>query len=267
VPHKPTVIRSRTDSEPYEAAMSAYNTETALERLRLVDSDERQGWTLTGYFYRALELMEKAGDGLRDEIAPMIYGMDVGGEEQHARRILFVKEVPSDPLHPSHQQRKLAGLDLAEADLKNGDPDAAAELAEKVMIAPDGDHGRARYILARIDLMHGDAEKAQEGFQATLKMSKDPRTLAWSHIYLGRLYDMMMPPDRNRAIAEYKTALQVRDSLPDTKIAAEAGVARPFVPPTKPGQGSQVAPKAAEDDDKGFDPTGKKEKEQYKPPQ
>jgi tetratricopeptide (TPR) repeat protein len=262
-PHKPAVIRSRADSEPYEAAMAAYNSETALERLLLVDSDERQGWTLTGYFYRALELMEKTGDGLRDEIAPMIYGMDVGGEEQHARRIQFVKEVPSDPLHPSHQQRTLAAMDLAEFDLMKGDADSAATLAEKEMVAPSGDHGHAQYILARIDLMHGEPEKAQEGFESTLRLSKDPRTLAWSHIYLGRLYDMMSPPDRNRAIAEYKTALQVRDSRPDTKIAADAGIARPFAPPTKP---AQTGPKPA-DDEKDFDPTGKKEKEQYKPPQ
>ena len=262
-PKKPNIVRSRADMEPYDTAMLAYNSETALERLRLVDSDERQGWTLTGYFYRALDLMEKTGDGLRDEIAPMIYGMDVGGEERHARQIMFVKEVPSDPLHPSPRTHTVQGMDLAELDLMKGDDDGAAELADKEMLAPDGDHGRAQYVLARIDLMHGDAEKAQEGFQSTLKLSKDPRTLAWSHIYLGRLYDTMLPPDRTRAIAEYKTALQVRDSRPDTKIAAEAGVARPFTPQQRP---AQAAPKPS-DDDKDFDPTGKKEKEQYKPPQ
>jgi hypothetical protein len=141
-----------------------------------------------------------------------------------------------------------------------GDAGTAADLANKEMLSPNGDHGRAQYVLARIDLMHGDAEKAQEGFQATLKLSKDPRTLAWSHIYLGRLYDTMIPPDRDRAIAEYKTALEVRDSRPDTKIAAEAGVTKPFAASQRSGQ-----PPA--DDDKDFDPTGKKQKEAYKPPQ
>jgi len=259
-PHKPTVVHTRADEEPYETAMVAYNAETVLERLRLVDGDERQGWTMTGYFYRALELMEKTGDGLTEEIAPMVYGMDVGGEERHARQILFVKEAPADPLHPSTQRHALAGMDLAEMDLMKGDADAAADLANKEMLSPSGDHGRAQYTLARIDLMHGEAEKAQEGFQATLKLSKDPRTLAWSHIYLGRLFDTMIPPDRDRAIAEYKTALEVRDSRPDTKLAAEAGVAKPFVAPQHAGQ-----PPA--EDDKDFDPTGKKQKDAYKPPQ
>jgi len=264
VPHKPAVIHSRADEIPYETAVAAYASETALERLRLVDSDEQQGWTMTGYFYRSLELMEKTGDGLRDEIAPMVYGMDVGGEEHHARQIIFVKEAPSDPLRPSQRPRTLEGIDLAELDLMKGDTDAAAVLADKEMSAPKGDHGGAQYILARIELMHGEPEKAQEGFQATLKLSKDPRTLAWSHIYLGRLYDMMNPPDRDRAIAEYKTALEVRDSRPDTRQAAEAGVAKPFVPPQHAGQATQ---QPSQDDDKDFDPTGKSEKDAYKPPQ
>ena len=37
---------------------------------------------------------------------------------------------------------------------------------------------------------------AVNDFQEVLDTSKDPRTLAWSHIYLGRLYDIMPPPDR-----------------------------------------------------------------------
>jgi len=263
VPRKPAVIHTRADEDPYETAMAAYNSETALERLRLVDSDERQGWTLTGYFFHVLELMEKSGDGLRDQIAPMVYGMDVGGEERHARQIIFVKEAPSDPLRPAQKQRTLAGLDLAEMDLAKGDDAAAADLADKEMLTPSGDHGRAQYILARIDLLHAEPEKAQEGFQATLKLSKDPRTLAWSHIYLGRLYDTMIPPDRDRAVAEYKAALQVRDSKPDTRLAADAGVAKPYAPPHSASQ-AQPPPQS---DDKDFDPTGKKEKEAYKPPQ
>jgi len=130
-------------------------------------------------------------------------------------------------------------------------------LSEKALADPAGDHARAAYVLARIDLMEGDPEKASEGFRQTLALSKDPRTLAWSHIYLGRLYDSMNPPDREKAVAEYKAALTVRDSLADTKKAAESGIARPFALPQR------AAPK---DEDKDFDPTGKAEKDAYKPP-
>jgi hypothetical protein len=260
VPKRPTVVHARAEQEHYDAEMAAYNSETALEQLRLVDSDERQGWVLTGYFYAQLQMMEKNGDGLRDEIAPMIYGMDVDRELHHALAVQFVKQAPADPLRPAvRQPRVLSGMGLAELDLMKGDTDAAADLADKAIADPHGDHGRAQYVLARIDLMHGDADKAMNGFEATLALSKDPRTLAWSHIYLGRLYDTMDPPAREKAIAEYKTALAVRDSRPDTKQAAESGIAKPFALPQRAQRSQQPA---AEEE---FDPTGKKEKENYKP--
>jgi hypothetical protein len=211
---------------------------------------------LTRYFYDGLTMMQHNGDGFRDEIAPMIYGMDVDRERRLAEQILFLKSAPTDPLRPAQQPRKIEGMDLAELDLMSGKAGEAADLAEKALADPAGDHGRATYVLARIELMEGDPEKATAGFEQTLALSKDPRTMAWSHIYLGRLYDTQDPPARDKAVAEYKAALAVRDSKPDTKLAAESGIAKPFALPQR----------AKPADDKDFDPTGKAEKDAYKPP-
>jgi len=257
-PAKPK-SKERADVEQYAALRDLYDRQTAQQRQALVDTDEKQGWVLTGYFYQTLSQMGRTGDGLRDEIAPMIYGMDVDRERRHAEEIIFAKTVPADPLRPSTAPRKIEGMDLAELDLMKGKPDEAADIAEKTLADPKADHARARYVLARIDLMQGNPEKAIQGFEHTIALSKDPRTLAWSHIYLGRLYDMQAPiPDREKAIAEYQAAEAVRDSLPDTKKAAEAGIAKPFAPPQRTPQPST--------DDKDFDPTGKSEKDSYKPP-
>ncbi len=257
-PAKPK-SKERADVEQYAALRDLYDRQTAQQRQALVDTDEKQGWVLTGYFYQTLGQMGRNGDGLRDEIAPMIYGMDVDRERRHAEEIIFAKTVPADPLRPSTAPRKIEGMDLAELDLMKGKPDEAADIAEKTLADPKTDHARARYVLARIDLMQGNPEKAIQGFEQTIALSKDPRTLAWSHIYLGRLYDMQAPiPDREKAIAEYQAAEAVRDSLPDTKKAAEAGIAKPFAPPQRAPQPST--------DDKDFDPTGKSEKDSYKPP-
>ena len=258
-PAKPR-SKERVDIEQYAAKKDLYDSETAAERQKLVDVDETQGWTLTGYFYQALGAMQRNGDGLRDEIAPMIYGMDVDHERRHAEEIIFAKTVPADPLRPNQTPHKIAGMELAELDLMQGRSDEAADIAEKTLADPKGDHGRARYVLARIDLMQGDPEKAKEGFEQTLTLSKDPRTMAWSHIYLGRLYDTQQVPDREKAVAEYQAALTVRDSLPDTKKAAESGIAKPFTLP----QRAVKAP--VKEDDKDFDPTGKAEKDSYQPP-
>ncbi len=204
--------------------------------------------------------MDKRGDGLCDEIAPMIYGMDVDGERRRASEIAFVPDAGRDPLgRPvATKARAPEGIDLAESALMKGDIPSAADLAGKAMQDPSGDHGRAQYVLARINLMEGDPDKAIEGFQTTLKISHDPRTVAWSHIYLGRLYDNMTPPDRAHAVTEYEAALAARDARPDTKLAAENGIKAPFALPRR----EQAKPK---DEDADFDPTGKAQKDAYKP--
>ncbi len=261
-PKKPA-SKARADQDLFDTEMSIYQRQTNVAQLKLVLNDEEHGWVLTQYFYDQLGRMAAEGSGLRDEIAPMIYGMDVDGQRRRALQIQFARDIESDPLRPASAPRKLQGMDLAELDLMTGKPDDAEDLAEAVLAAPatpatQPDRARATYILARIQLMQGDPEKSLAAFQQTLALSKDPRTQAWSHIYLGRLYDTQDPPDRAHAIAEYKAALTVRDSRPDTKQAAEAGLKQPFALPrreTKPA-----------DDDKDFDPTGKAQKDAYKPP-
>ena len=261
-PKKPTQVKNRGEVELYQDAKAAYDRETVAAQQVIVERDDRAGWVLTSYFYGGLAEMGAKGDGLRDEIAPMIYGLDVDGQRRRAERIAFVKDTSSDPLggRVVAKPRVAGPMEFAETDLMKGDVADAADLAGKVMADPAGDHGRAQYVLARIDLMQGQPDKAMEGFAATLKMSRDPRTLAWSHIYLGRLYDNMNPPDRPKALTEYEEALAARDARPDTKLAAESGIKKPFALPRRAGPVQPV-----KDDDKDFDPTGKAQKQAYKP--
>lgn len=256
-PRKLSGTKVREDEATYDVEKAAYDAKTTVARDDLVMLDERQGWVLTRYFYNGLTMMQHNGDGLRDEMAPLIYGMDVQREKKAAEQILFVKSVPPDALRPPEQPHKIEGVALAELDLMKGDSGDAADLAEKALADPAGDHAGATYLLARIDLMEGNPDKASQGFQKTLALSKDPRTLAWSHIYMGRLYDTMQPPERAKAVAEYEAAMAVRDGRPDTKQAAASGIARPFMLPQRD---------APADDKQPFDPTGKAEKEAYKPP-
>jgi len=263
-PVKPRSIHERSDMDAYEAEKTAWDKANDLARLKLIDTDEAQGWVLTEYFYNQLTSMSHSGDGLRDEIAPMIYGMDIMRERHHAEQILFVKTVPPDPLRPTMPQaRQLTAMDRAEILLMQGHSDDAADLADKVMADPKGDHAHAQYVLARVELMQGHPDEAMDGFSKTIGLSKasaapDPRTVAWAHIYLGRLYDSESQPERAKAVAEYKAALASRDSRPDTRTAAEAGISKPYKLP-------QRAQPAQSGDDKDFDPTGKKEKDSYQP--
>jgi tetratricopeptide (TPR) repeat protein len=151
--------------------------------------------------------------------------------------------------------------------LLKGDVDGAGEMADAALTA-DPHNAQAHYLLGRIDLMQGDPEEAQDHLTQTVNLSHDPRTIAWAHIYLGRMYDIardpndpdVVRPQREKAIAEYKAALANRDSQPDTKAAAEKGIQQPFTLPKRTATTSDQP-----GDSKPIDPSGKAEKESYRP--
>jgi hypothetical protein len=257
-PVKPgPAVKARADLERYDADMTAYEHQAETVRRKAIDLAMRQGWVLTDYFYGEIGSMERAGVSLRENMGQMVYGMDVDHERHKAEQIAFLPQGSRDVLRrPSTQ---LTGLQLAEVKMLKGDLAGASEIANRVLADPNGDYPGAHYVLARVNLMQRQPGAAVNDFQEVLDTSKDPRTLAWSHIYLGRLYDIMPPPDRQKAIAEYQAALTVRDAQPDTKAAAEAGLKTPFVAPKADNQ-------PADDDNAPFDPSGKAEKDAYRPP-
>lgn len=256
-PIKPVNTRQRVDFERFDAEMNAYNRQAEAVRRRSVDLSMRQGWVLTDYFYGQLIQMERDSISLKDNIGPMVYGMDVDRQRRAAQEITFLPEAAPDVVHRA--QPVATGLLLAEAKMMQGDASGAEELAKKALEDPKGDHAHAHYILARIDLLERQPDDAVTHFRAALDTSKEPRTLAWSHIYLGRLYDVQS--NRKKAIVEYEAALTVRDNQPDTKAAADLGLRQPFALPKR----EAIVP-AISDDDAPVDPSGKAEKDAYKPP-
>lgn len=256
-PTRPNVVKQRADMEKFDAEMSLYEREAEVVRHKSVELAMRQGWVLVEYFYGQLAVMEKESIGLKENIGEMVYGMDVDHERHHDEQISFLPEGTHDLVRRSPQ--KPTGLRLAEMKLMQGDTGGAEEIASKVLADPNGDHAEAHYVLARIDVMERQPEEAIAHFEQVLHTSKEPRTLAWSHIYLGRLYDVMPVPDRQKAVAEYRAALTVRDGQPDTKAAADTGLKEPFVLPKRD------RPASREDDDSPLDPSGKAEKDAYRP--
>jgi predicted negative regulator of RcsB-dependent stress response len=258
-PAKPAAVKQRAEIEQYNAELSTYEHDAEAIRRKAVDLAMRQGWILTEYFYNQVGQMEKESVSLKEYIGEMVYGMDVERERHHAQQIAFLPSGSRDVLHRAPLQ--LTGLQLAEEKIYKGDLTGASDIANKVLADPNGDHAQAHYVLARVNLMQREPGAAFADFQEVLDSSKDPRTLAWSHIYLGRLYDVK--DDRKKAVAEYQAALTVRDAQPDTKAAAEKGIKEPFVAP-KVAQ--QAKDDKDEDDDAPLDPSGKAEKDAYRPP-
>jgi tetratricopeptide (TPR) repeat protein len=85
--------------------------------------------------------------------------------------------------------------------------------------------------MARASSLDGKMEDASSYFEKTLQTSKEPRELAWAHIYLGRIHDIRQ--ERDEAVAQYKAALETGDASAETRTAAEAGIQQPYAPKRK----------------------------------
>jgi tetratricopeptide (TPR) repeat protein len=236
------VRRSDLESATHQHNASVEAAEAV--RRHAIQQDMADGYVLTEYFYNAFATFERAPQSFKESIGEMVYGMDVSAELSRVKHITFNQESSSDVVHRSPPE--LRGLDLAEMKLMKGDTDAAGALAQQSVDDKSGDTARANFILARVAIMHRDVPVAQHDFEETIRLSKDPRMLAWSHIYLGRIYDIQ--DQRDQAVNEYRAALTVRDGEPDTRVAAEKGLKQPYAVPqqehTEPAGEDDSAPDA-----------------------
>lgn len=253
----------RSDLPRYEHERQAYLDKVEAVRVAAVRHDMNQGFVLTQYFFEQLILFEKGPASLKDSIGEMVYGMDVDQQVHRARQTTWDAQADGDVLQRS-KPRPLTGLDLAEARLEAGDVSTASGIAHRYVDAKSdslqaiADSSRADFILARAAIMTGHPEEAIDRFQQTIATSKEPRLLAWSHIYLGRMLDLDCK--RDQALAEYKEALATRDGAQDTRLAAERGVKTAYLvnghtcsedsdddssgtAPAPPGNGQQGAQK------------------------
>jgi tetratricopeptide (TPR) repeat protein len=108
----------------------------------------------------------------------------------------------------------------------------AQQLAQQALQQQQGDPGRAFFILARTATMQGDMSGAHNYFARTVEVSREPRLLAWSHIYLGRIFDLQ--DNRQAALDQYRAALSSGALDPEVKVAAENGLKQPYEPPARP---------------------------------
>jgi hypothetical protein len=200
-------------------------------RQRAVDASMEQGFLLTQYFYDALAQFEKDSAGLRNVFGSMLVGIDVRKEQRRASQIQFATKADPELLHLSRpMEGKL--LQTAEQRLSAGDAASAQKLAQEALDEKSEDPGRALFILAQAATMNRKINDARDYFQKALQNSREPKVVAWSHIYLGRIFDLQ--EDRDAALGEYRAAAGASTSLPEAKAAAEQGLQQPYEPPSHP---------------------------------
>jgi tetratricopeptide (TPR) repeat protein len=198
------------------------------ERRALVQRDEAEGFVLTGFFYDRLRDFEKANLGLQDAFPDWLHNMDVLHEKKRASEIAFAPEATPE-LMQAPRRASQQKIDLAEAALASGNPAEAGKLAEE-SLKTNEDPARAYFVLAKVASFRGDMQGAQTDFQKALDGAKDPHVMAWSHVYLGRIFDLQ--GERDSAVTQYKAVIDMGNAPPESKTAAERGLKEPYQPPT-----------------------------------
>jgi tetratricopeptide (TPR) repeat protein len=80
--------------------------------------------------------------------------------------------------------------------------------------------------------MNRDIQGARSYFEQALGVAHEPKVIAWSHIYLARIFDLQ--ENREAALDHYRAALTASAALPEAKAAAERGMQQPYEPPSHP---------------------------------
>ncbi len=211
------------------AEPEAKKKQTEAAREAVAEAAMREGFVLTHYFFEALKDFEKDPVGLQDAYPAFLRNIWVDSEKKRASEVTFASQATPELVRTA-APRTAAVLDRAEEQLSRGDARGAQLLAQKALEERLEDPARALFILARAATMSRDMQGARTYFERTLELAREPRLVAWAHIYLGRIFDLQ--ENREAAVSHYRAALAAGDGTPDTTLAAERGLESPYAPPT-----------------------------------
>ena len=204
------------------------------QRREMVQASVEEGFVLTRHFYEELVQFEKTPDSLRNAYPDFLSTIDVDREKKRVRAVSFRPKAAPEVVRAG-RVKPGDPLDTAEERLASGDLNGARQLADAALASPNEDHARALFVLARAATLGRDMQGARTYFERTLEVAREPRMVAWSHIYLARILDLQ--ESREEALKHYRAALAAGDDKPDTKTAAERGLQQPYEPPAaaRPG--------------------------------
>jgi tetratricopeptide (TPR) repeat protein len=90
----------------------------------------------------------------------------------------------------------------------------------------------ASYRIAEIFFTQHNFQSAVDAYRDALNGDDDPKwTEVWSHIQIGKIFDMT--GQRDRAIQEYRQAIQTNDNTSGALNAARHYIQTPYTPPAE----------------------------------
>jgi tetratricopeptide (TPR) repeat protein len=186
------------------------------------------GLILVRYFYDSLAVFEKQEASMTAFYKQMIHAIDTTAEERMLAKVKFTP-APTPPAQAPASAAKTEeerSLDQADNLFYQGKYIEAKQAYQGVLEKVDPKSERALFGLAIVASSMRKPDLAEEYFQKTLETARDLRLVTWSHIYLGRLYDLR--GKRNDALDQYRAASLTAAGFPMALLAVQAGQAQQF---------------------------------------
>jgi len=217
--------------------MSPGEKEAALSRY------DEEGYVLARPLFGALPKYESSEPSMKLFFPDLVRAIDVGAESKRLATVNFAAAEPAKtgadlsaeevvrrkktpPTTVPNDAEVITALTEGERRIAEKNPRAAETSFQKVLTKYP-DQARAWYGIGLVALLDHDAARAKQVFGRLTTgehaATADPMVLAWSHIYLARIFDDEGNPDV--AKSEYQSALAVEGGPDQAKLAAQKGLA------------------------------------------
>ncbi|MBI3670517.1 MAG: tetratricopeptide repeat protein [Acidobacteria bacterium] len=224
----------------------------------VLDAAEGDGYVLVRPVFRELGNFEKAEPAMSFYFPDLVRGVQLAEESKRLQSVTFAAATSASAEPPGGTGRPAQGSAGSRAGPGGEeDPEVAAALVEgerqiaaqnaaaavaafERALVKSPEQPRALYGLAVAAVLQGNADRARDLFRRlVLEPSrsgaragrKDPLILAWSHVYLGRIYDV--DGSRELAVSEYRAALAVEGAPEAARLAARRCMEKGYEPATR----------------------------------
>jgi hypothetical protein len=238
----------KDDFDSYFAECTVRAIELKLKRLSpgekevTLSRDDESGYVLVRPLFAALPKFENSEPSMKLFFPDLVRAIDTAAE---SKRLEAIKFAPAESAESGDQtsaeevaRRKaaapttvpndaevIAALTEGEKRIAEKNP-RAAEASFQHVLAKYPDQPRAWYGIGLVALLDHDAARAKQVFGRLTTgehaATQDPMVLAWSHIYLARIFDDEGNPEV--AKAEYQSALAVKGGPDQARQAAQKGL-------------------------------------------
>jgi predicted Zn-dependent protease len=212
------------------------------EREAALSRNDADGYVLVRPLFTALAGFENSEPAMKRYFPDLVRSIDEKAEAKRIAGITFAPAASTEtdsaaveavarpkkalPTTVPNDAEAISALTEGERQIAAKNP-RAAEAAFQKVLSKYPEQPRAWFGMGVVAYMNHDAARAKQVFGRLTSgehaVTGDPRVLAWSHVYLARLYDY--EGHATEAKAEYESALAVEGGPEEAKQAAQKELA------------------------------------------